>query len=181
MSWGKVGESVISVAPALGAALGGPLGGAAGVLIAEVFGVDATPEKVSEAIKNDPNSILKLAEIERDKFASSNLTVQQMLISEANATQTTRPYIAKQAFHVLAFAVICVTSIFCYAVWQGDAKMLKALISGEWFILTMVAPLVTILLAYFGVVRSENQNKVNAATGNKTAFQSIVEKITKGS
>lgn len=179
MNWGKVGESVISAAPALGAALGGPLGGAAGVLIAEAFGVDATPEKVSEAIKNDPNAILKLAEIERDKFTSSNVTVQQMLISEANATQTTRPYIAKQAFHVLAFVVICVTFIFCYAVWQGETEMLKALISGEWFILAMVAPLVTMLLAYFGVVRSENQNKVNAATGNKTSFQYLFDKIIK--
>lgn len=65
MNWKDVGRQVASAAPVLGAALGGPVGGAAGALIASVFGVENTPDAVEKAIKADPESAIKLRELEQ--------------------------------------------------------------------------------------------------------------------
>lgn len=65
MNWKDIGRQVASAAPVLGAALGGPVGGAAGALIASVFGVENTPDAVDKAIKSDPESALKLRELEQ--------------------------------------------------------------------------------------------------------------------
>lgn len=65
MNWKDIGKQVASAAPVLGAALGGPVGGAAGALIASVFGVENTPDAVEKAIKADPESALKLRELEQ--------------------------------------------------------------------------------------------------------------------
>lgn len=65
MNWKDLGKQVASAAPVLGAALGGPVGGAAGALIASVFGVENTPDAVEKAIKADPESAIKLRELEQ--------------------------------------------------------------------------------------------------------------------
>ncbi|MGL5219590.1 MAG: hypothetical protein ACRC8G_08950 [Plesiomonas shigelloides] len=65
MNWKDLGKQVASAAPVLGAALGGPVGGAAGALIASVFGVENTPDAVDKAIKADPESAIKLRELEQ--------------------------------------------------------------------------------------------------------------------
>lgn len=65
MNWKDLGKQVASAAPVLGAALGGPIGGAAGSLIASVFGVENTPDAVEKAIKADPESAIKLRELEQ--------------------------------------------------------------------------------------------------------------------
>lgn len=65
MNWKDIGKQVASAAPVLGVALGGPVGGAAGALIASVFGVENTPDAVEKAIKADPESALKLRELEQ--------------------------------------------------------------------------------------------------------------------
>ena len=64
--WSKVKNAVSSVAPILGTAVGGPAGAAVGALISAVLGVgvDSTPEQVYEAIKSDPESALKLRQLE---------------------------------------------------------------------------------------------------------------------
>lgn len=65
MNWKDLGKQVASAAPVLGAALGGPVGGSAGALIASVFGVENTPGAVEKAIKDDPESAIKLRELEQ--------------------------------------------------------------------------------------------------------------------
>lgn len=65
MNWKDLGKQVASAAPALGAVLGGPVGGAAGALIASVFWVESTPDAVEKAIKADPESAIKLMELEQ--------------------------------------------------------------------------------------------------------------------
>lgn len=87
MNWKDIGRQVASAAPVLGAALGGPAGGAAGALIASVFGVENTPDAVEKAIKADPESALKLrgleqrhierlTELENDRFRIETADVQ---------------------------------------------------------------------------------------------------------
>lgn len=84
MEWKDIGKQVASAAPVLGAALGGPIGGAAGALVASIFGVDNKPEKVSEAITADPESAMKLIELEQ----KHELALRQMALDERKAEMT---------------------------------------------------------------------------------------------
>ena len=78
MDWKDVGRSVAAAAPALGVALGGPAGGAIGSLIATAFGSNATPAAVAQAISSDPESAVRLREVElRHSEVLATLAVQQ--------------------------------------------------------------------------------------------------------
>lgn len=66
MNWKEVGGVVADAAPFLGTLLGGPLGGAVGGIVASVFGTAENPSEVAQAIKVDPQSAVKLAEIEAE-------------------------------------------------------------------------------------------------------------------
>ncbi len=63
--WKDLGSTVAEFAPLLGGAIGGPGGAAIGGLVASVFDVDpANPSAMMQAIKQDPQSAVKLREIE---------------------------------------------------------------------------------------------------------------------
>ena len=64
MKWEEVAKHVSKAAPLLGTVLGGPAGGAIGAIVASAFGVENTPDAISEAVKKDPKAALKLKEIE---------------------------------------------------------------------------------------------------------------------
>jgi len=73
MDWKDLAQTVGKVAPVLGSVLGGPVGavaGAAGGLISALFGdeVAVTPEAVTEAIRNDPEAMVKLKSLENEKY-----------------------------------------------------------------------------------------------------------------
>lgn len=67
MDWKDVGNVVSKAAPILGTILGGPVGAAAGgaaSLIASMFGCEAEPDAVMKAIQNDPESLVRIKELE---------------------------------------------------------------------------------------------------------------------
>lgn len=72
MDWKDVGKAISKAAPILGGIIGGPIGAAAGgaaSLIASCFGVGEDPAAVMEAIKADPNALVRLREIEQEHQA----------------------------------------------------------------------------------------------------------------
>ncbi|RLI68821.1 MAG: hypothetical protein DRP02_11800 [Candidatus Gerdarchaeota archaeon] len=73
MDWSEVGSFVKKAAPILGTAIGGPAGGAAGgavSLLLSAFGVDSDkPSALMEAMKADPEVMVKLKKIELDNIA----------------------------------------------------------------------------------------------------------------
>jgi len=79
MNWSDVGSAIVKYAPLAGAALSSPVGAAIGVgtIIANLFGVDAKPEKVLDYINLNPEK----AE-ERLKFEMSNNVELQKLVLE---------------------------------------------------------------------------------------------------
>lgn len=85
MRWSDVSEVVGKVAPVLGGALGGPAGAAVGSLAARALGVDATPEAVADAIKQDPQAAIKLAEIEADTRKSMTEAQGSIITAEAKS------------------------------------------------------------------------------------------------
>lgn len=94
MEWKDVAGGVAKVAPLLGTALGGPLGGAIGgvvALLASAFGLtpeQTTPEKINQLMVTDPQSAIKLAEIEANhKLELEKLVLEQnrLVVQEKQA------------------------------------------------------------------------------------------------
>lgn len=65
--WDKVLELIGDAAPIVGTMLGGPAGTAVGGLVAKALGVDNTPEAIEEALKNNPEALVKIKEIEASR------------------------------------------------------------------------------------------------------------------
>lgn len=64
MKWSDIAQTIGKVAPTIGGLLGGNLGASVGGLISEALGVDNTPEAVITALNKNPDSLLKLKELE---------------------------------------------------------------------------------------------------------------------
>jgi hypothetical protein len=102
MNWADVGSAVLKYAPLAGAALSSPVGAAVGVgtVIANLFGVDAKPEKVMDYINSNPDR----AE-ERLKFEmANNLDLQRLSLSvlqENNRAVERREELANQKIEIL--------------------------------------------------------------------------------
>lgn len=133
----------------------------------------ATGDDVIRAIASLPPeqqaSIMeKEFDVEITQIKESNSTVRAMLESDAKNPHSTRPYIAKGAFHVVAFAVIVAISVWAYGVFIRDDDLVKAVMDGWQFVLAVIGPLVTLLWAYFGVLKQEHKNRLDAANGSST-------------
>lgn len=107
-------------------------------------------------------------DVDITQIRQSNETVRAMLAADAKTKHTTRPYIAKHAFHVVAFAVIATVSAWWVGVVTSDETMVDAITNGWPFILSVIGPFVILLRAYFGVLRDEDRNRMSAASGNSS-------------
>lgn len=103
-------------------------------------------------------------DVDITQIKQSNETLRTMLESDAQNPHSTRPYIAKGAFFVVAYSDVVAISIWAWAVITSEDP-LKNLTDGWPFILAVTGTLVTLLLAYFGVLKSEHKNKLDAAAG----------------
>lgn len=65
MKWKDVGKMIVQNAPTIGVALGGPLGGSIGQLISGVLGVPEEPAAVAQKLKEDPETYLKIMQLEK--------------------------------------------------------------------------------------------------------------------
>ena len=135
---------------------------------------NATGDDISSAISSLPPAqqatiLSKEFDVSITQIKESNSTVRAMLESDANNPHTTRPYIAKGAFHIIAFVIVAVVSVWSHGVLTGDAKIVASVMSGWPFVLAVIGPLVTLLWAYFGVLKSEHKNKLDAAGGLSTS------------
>jgi len=131
---------------------------------------DATGQQAQDAIATLPAAdraaiMDKEFDVQITEIKESHSTVRTMLESDAKNPQTTRPYIAKQAFHVIAFSIIATTGMWSYAVLMDNQEMVKAIMDGWPFIVGVNATLASVLLHYFGVLRKEHKQKMDAANG----------------
>lgn len=126
----------------------------------------ATGDDVSRAIAGLPaEDRTVILNREFDVKIEKLKTIQAMLSADAITPHSTRPYIAKQAFHIVAFSTVVIVGMWGFAVATGNNTMIKAIMEGWPFILAVTAPLVVILQAYFGVLKSEQKNKLDASNG----------------
>jgi hypothetical protein len=94
----------------------------------------------------------------------ANTTVA-MLNAEAQSTHTTRPRIALGAFHVVATVTLTVIAMWAVAIARGDVAMLGAITGGWEFVLAAIVPFVGWLNQYFGILRDEHKNRLDAVNG----------------
>lgn len=131
---------------------------------------DATGQDIGTAVSKLPPEqqaevMGKEFDVDMARIRQTNETVRAMLEMDTKNPQTTRPYIAKGAFHVIAFAVVLVVATWSFGVFKGDEGIIAAVTQGWPFILSVVGPFVVLLHAYFGVIRTEHKQRLDAAVG----------------
>lgn len=104
-------------------------------------------------------------DVDITQIKESHSTVRAMLDAESQSKHTTRPYIAKGAFHVVAFAIVVAISIWAVGVLRGDDNIVSTVVDGWPFVLSVIGPLIGLLWAYFGILKTEHKNRLDAANG----------------
>jgi hypothetical protein len=133
----------------------------------------ATGSAVNAALQSLPpaeQAMLFAREFDVDlaQITQSHETVRAMLESDARNPQTTRPRIALGAYRVVSFAMILAICAWAYGVFMSDDPL--ASVSSSWpFVLSVIGPFVILLHAYFGVLRSEQRSRLDAASGRPGA------------
>ena len=129
---------------------------------------NATVEQANAAIsKLTPEQQASVLEKEYDVKIEAYNTLQVMLQANAQSKHTTRPKIAYQAWQVVGSITLAFTFGWLFAVITGDTEMISAIKDSYMFAGFLIAPLVVWLNAYFGVLRDESKDKMNAAQGHK--------------
>ena len=134
---------------------------------------DATGDDIVAAANAlPPDQRAKLYELKFDvqieQIKQSAETQRAMLAAEANSTHTTRPYIAKGSFQVVATCSLLLVSVWVIAAIKSDTKMLEV-IGDNWpFVLAILTPFVSLLYAYFGILKTEQRQKLNAINNTRT-------------
>ena len=79
MEWKDIKSIIGSSAPIVGGLLGGPVGGTVGTLISTILGVEDNPEAVLNSLRTDPESYVKLKQLE----LNNTVKLQELKIEEA--------------------------------------------------------------------------------------------------
>jgi hypothetical protein len=154
MNWNEVGSLIGKAAPLVGSLLG-PAGTLVGGLVATALNCEATPEAVSQAIKNDPEAFVKLKELELQhkerlegmafKYAETaitqvNTTMRAEAKSEGKLQRNWRPL----------WGIISAVA-FLEAVTFVGILGYKAVIGGDMNALNMIPQLVGAFATLFGI------------------------------
>lgn len=133
--------------------------------------VDATGEDVLSATKQlTPEQQSKILnqefEYKMKDLEESHSTLRTMLASDATNPQTTRPKMAYQAFVLTAVITLMVMTGWLWGVFKSSDP-LTSINNSYPLVLALVGPFVTLMLAYFGILRKEHQNKLAVLSNNK--------------
>ena len=151
------------------------------------FPVNATGLQVQDAINTLPAELqaevkYKEFDVTLEQIKQSHDTLRTMLVSDATSSHTTRPKIAIGAFRVVAFTIIIAVSTWAYAVLSDNPALVRVVMDGWGFLLAVLAPLVTLLHAYFGVLKQEKKATLDASNGqpvNTSVVGSLINRVLK--
>lgn len=133
----------------------------------------ATGSDIENAVMNLPADqraelLNKEVDVKIEHLRQQGDTTRAMLEAEKNSTHTSRPKIARQASTTVCFAIITIVTAWAIAVLKSDEEMLTA-VSGSWeIILVLLGAPIAWLNSYFGVLKTEHKNRLDAAQGRPT-------------
>ncbi len=143
----------------------------------------AEAKNALDGIPADQRAELKLRQFDVtiEQLQQAGESNRAMLAAESTSTHTTRPYIAKGSFQVVAATILIAISAWAYGVVTGDDAMIEKVVSGWPFILAATAPLVALLRAYFGILKTEQRDKLNSSQGApaQSGIASLVSALIK--
>ncbi len=133
----------------------------------------ATGHDVKSAVSTLPpeqqaSLLEKQFDVDIAQIKESNDTLRVMLQSDAANPHSTRPKIAWGSFWLVALVTSVVVSLWAYGVGIQNDLLVKTVMDGWPFVASLVAPFVLLLRSYFGVLKQEQHNRLNAASGNST-------------
>jgi len=131
----------------------------------KVTGSDIESVIASLPADQQASILSKQFDVEIVQIQEENSTLRTMLESDAANPHSTRPLVIKIVTWTLAFITVLATFVWAYGVLVGDVAMIETIMNGWVFLGTLIAPFVTVLHAYFGVLRKENKQKIEAASG----------------
>lgn len=99
------------------------------------------------------------------ELKETNHTLRTMIESDAKNPHSTRPFIAKWSFITIAFCCVVLVITWAYGVWADKQDIVKAVNDSYMFVLSVTAPLATLLYAYFGILKQEHKNRLDAVNG----------------
>lgn len=141
MDWSKLGKTIAGFAPMLGGVVGGPAGAGIGSVIASAFGVDNEPDKILNAIKNDPDALVKLKEIElNNKTELERISMETARIEIADKQNARKehqhsnmPAVLSVALTIFIIGIVC--ALFYMSPPEGAREvlfMLLGVVIKEW-------------------------------------------------
>ena len=105
-------------------------------------------------------------DVQLETIKQEGETTRTMLMTEATTPHTTRPYIAKGSFQLIAICTFVIVFGWLIAVIMKDKAMVAAITAGWPWVVGLLAPFVTLLYRYFGVLKTEQAQKLDAANNS---------------
>ena len=140
------------------------MGGAVTVEAVEANLRDLTPEQYVKVSALEFN-------VKIEELRQSHETLRTMLDANAISKHTTRPFIAKWSFVLVAIITLLIVVAWASAVMANKPLLVEAIMGGWPFVVALLVPFFTLLKAYFGVLKEEEAQRLNAA--NKVPIQQI--------
>lgn len=130
---------------------------------------DATGKQMASAINGLSSAdraklMSREFDVEATRIREGNQTLRTMLESERG--ESTRPRIALGCFRTISFCNVVFVGIWGYATVTNNETMVGIIADSWQFIAAINAPLVAVLLSYFGNLVKEKKNKLDAANGS---------------
>lgn len=143
----------------------------------------ATGDDLQEAINALPAGeraelLNREFDVEITQIKESHSTIRAMLEADSASKHTTRPYIAKGAFQVIAACSLAVVFMWSYGIISQDKDLVSSITDGWPFVLSVIGPFISLLWAYFGILKAEHKDKLRAANGFNSAPDGLLGILT---
>lgn len=136
MKWDDIKEAIAKSAPMAGTLLGGARGEVIGSMIASALGVEPTPNAVAEAMKNDPEAGLKLAQLEsNERVAFREMSVALVKAAHDDRADARAAHTASPMPSRIVYLCTVLVLVLLFLIWntplQPESKTMATLLLGH--------------------------------------------------
>lgn len=169
--WDDIKEFIGSSAPLIGGLIGGPGGAAAGKLLSNALGVKNEPEAIKQALRNDPDALVKIERLEKEHERElRSMTLQAETAQIAQINETMRAELKHDGWFksgwrpgigwVLAFSIAGLMAALVYAMFSQPAKAPE--------IISSATIIISLMLGVLGVNIKKRSDDKDSLLGKET-------------